>query len=1140
MLKQGVFICSGGNQYTVYEQITDNFSRLDFCTKDAPFHVDPNAVCFSIVKQKGTFTYGDRSIYNKYLGLLDAAHQFNLPTETHSDWQLGKYYKHITRAQPSSSFLEETVLCNGIIDSYTVQFGENIYTTATVAAYSTSKLLPLNYAAYTDISLSAKDVAGDAPFYSLSVLRARYDISHLDAYDFVVADSLELAEARLNEWLTTDVPMKGVDTETTGVDVDMCGKDRMVGIILSWNENQSTYFPFHHKEFPNLSEEFLQQRLMPAIRNEEARLVAHNKKFERKVFLHEGWNIHIKYDTLPLSCLVNPVMEKGAHELKSLMLKLTGKKFLELADIFVSSKLIDFSVLPKEIVRLYACPDASSLLQLYPHLWAQLPPDSRHLAEVEYDLADVKADQEYYGLRVDTEKFLANLDNCDYTLDLLLKTFRALTGVDGNINSNELMADLMYGKMQCPVLVRTKTGKPSTGAASVTKLASKKREDSPTQLVTEGIKDKFGNEIIKAEQLNQAKYPALVVLEKYRVYYKLRSAFYSRFERTAQSGRIFFWVNQNGASSGRQSSPMHQLPAELKDIIIPDTPEHDMWDPDYSQIELRMIAFLAGEKELIELCKDPENDIHRAIGSLITGKEMWEISAEERKVGKRRNFGVIYLISAYGLAGQIAGAGYSKEDVTRAQTSLDDFYTRFRRIKKYIAQNAEKVQSRGYITTYFGRYKYFPEIFDPELTSKKRTSILRKANNMPVQGTAADFLKLGETNMDRYIRNRGWDTIMPSGFPRVRVALSIHDEVLIMADRTIPYEEILEMIKTCMELPIPGAPPFFCSPALVDTWAQHDDPSVEMPILLRNKIIEDYNKTGVSVFKYSNYRVFLSEENRAKIQDALKDAPFPDRKKVLEKFGDLLGYEYLNGDNGTDILESNRYNALTTALAKQNATFRDSNYLKILNDYRETVLEDYMQGLISQYGTDPAAVAAHVRHPSLTHELISRHPAPKAMKLSHVDAILYATTQYIEGNSGNFECVHDTLPVVETEPLVRLDKDGNTVYETETDTIDEDMYDPNDDEHYVAEMTTGEKVYVWELMDALCVDITDLPEAAADAVIKKVWEQRAPDGFYNVLFLHGGTLVDSKFRVEDIDKIELTDFIKEVSHGHIEAGQPVR
>lgn len=1063
MLKQGLFIDESGIEYTVYEQSVDGFSRMDFCEKDANFHTDVGSVKFSIVKQKDTFVYGDRNIYRSYNSLLDSAHQLNVRSETTHEWKLGKYYTKIVRSQPSSQFLEETVQCNGKPDSHTVQFGTKILTMWVVAEYSESRLMPLNYPEYERIALETEEITGgDAPYYSLSVLRARYDIAHLDSCDFVVADDLQTARKRLKRWLEAEVELKGIDTETTGTDIDLYGEDKMVGIILSYKYGESTYYPFGHKKFDNLTEDFLQNELMPAIKREEHRLVSHNKKFERKVFLHTGWSIHIKYDTMPLSFMVNPVIERGAHALKDLMYRATKKVFLELDNIFVSSKLIDFSVLPKEIVRLYACPDASSLLFLYPWLWKQLPSYSRRITEVEFDLADVKADQEYYGLRVDVEKFMKNLENCDYTMKMLLQAFRTITGVDGNINSTEVLSNLIFGKMSCPVLVRTKTGKPSTGAASIKKLASIKLEGERKNCIEGDLCDLNGKPVVKAKDLNNAKYPALVILEKYRVYNKLRTAFYSRFERTKRSGRVFFWVNQNGATSGRQSSPMHQLPPELKDIILSDSPEHDMWDPDYSQIELRMIAFLAGEKELIELCKDPENDIHRAIGSLISNKEMWQISSEERKVGKRRNFGVVYMISAYGLAAQIAGAGYSKKDVEDADKSLNDFYHRFKRIRKYIAQNAEKVTSQGYITTFFGRNKYFKEIFDPEITSRKKASLIRQANNLPVQGTAADYLKLAETNFDAYIRNKGWDQLMENGFPRVRVALSIHDEVLLMADRSIPYEEIILMIRTCMEMPIEGAPPFFCAPSLVESWAQHDDDSVAMPVLLRDKLIEDYQRTGVSV---------LNREN----------------------------------------------------------------YMETLNTYREKVLHDYMEGLIQKYGKDPDAVAPHVRHPSLTHELIARYPAPRDLGLSHEESIHYATEKYIQGEAVNIhidstkENVNTLEDLAELQVLVNFDSDGNVVYESESDSVAEEAQDPYDDEHFVNELVNGEKVYVWELMDALCIDLSGLSVSAADEVIKKIWEHRDDDGFFRVMIVYGGEMREAPFRVEDIDQIELTEFIKEVA-----------
>lgn len=152
-----------------------------------------------------------------------------------------------------------------------------------VAEYSESRLMPLNYQEYDRIALESEEVTGgDAPYYSLSVLKARYDISHLDSCDFVVADDLRTARERLKRWLDADVQLKGIDTETTGTDIDLYGEDKMVGIILSYKYGESTYYPFGHKKFDNLTEDFLQNELMPAIKHEEYRLVSHNKSSSGK------------------------------------------------------------------------------------------------------------------------------------------------------------------------------------------------------------------------------------------------------------------------------------------------------------------------------------------------------------------------------------------------------------------------------------------------------------------------------------------------------------------------------------------------------------------------------------------------------------------------------------------------------------------------------------------------------------------------------------------------------------------------------------------------------------------------------------------------------------------------------------------
>lgn len=279
------------------------------------------------------------------------------------------------------------------------------------------------------------------------------------------------------------------------------------------------------------------------------------------------------------------------------------------------------------------------------------------------------------------------------------------------------------------------------------------------------------------------------------------------------------------------------------------------------------------------------------------------------------------------------------------------------------------------------------------------------------------------------------------------------------------------MIRTCMEMPIPDAPPFFCSPALVKTWAGHDDDSVAIPVLLRDRLIKNYQETGVSVFNAENYQ-------------------------------------------------------------------------KTLDDYREHEFVSYMDGLIQKWGRDPDTVAAHVRHPSLTHELIARYKAPKSMKLSHEESIHYAVVKYLEGSTAD-----TTKPTTKENPtegmsdfeelnrLVNFDGEGNPVYDMPEEEVEEDVQTLNDDEGAILGLVQGERVYVWMLLDTLLIDLTGFSKEDANKVIRWVWQYRVPDGFYNVKLQVGSSIVSANFNVEDIDTIALTDFMKELnSNAVVETG----
>lgn len=1144
MLKSGLFSTPSGD-YTVYEIVEKGFHRIDFVTDNADFQVDFDKVAYSQVRRKGTRFIGDQRIYDTYLRVKETIESANFQTIKDAKWEDGSYVTTIKSNNAKLNYVMETKSVNGQLESYTAIGDGYTITSYIVDPIYGIKMEPMNYSEYTTSSLLQDTVSSstDVVFYDIETLRRRLPIDHIYRNDYVVATNIEIARKRLKQFKKDSYPLRAFDTETTGLDVDMYGEDKLVGIILGTNETTATYFPFRHEGDFNLPIEFLDE-LMKVVISMQDVLVAHNKKFDRKVMLKEGYDLRIRYCSMQLSIVLNPtVTVKGIHSLKYLSNQITGLRFLELDDIFVNSKFINFAKLTPELILPYACPDGTNPLIIMKHMLKELPKYQTRLFNLESDLSDLKADQEFYGIRVDIKRFEKQYKNCNYIIDMLLKAFRTLTKEDININSGPALQDLLYNKMHCKVLLRTKTGVPSTSAAAIKKLAGIKT--SKPRVIKNDLMDMYGNVIIEAKKLSESEYPALVILSKYREYNKLKTAFYSRFERTMKTGRVFFWINQNGAATGRQSSPMHQLPRDLKEIILSDAEDRDFWGPDFSQIELRMIAYLAGEKNLIELAKDPDNDIHRIIGSLITKKEMWEITPEERSTGKRRNFGVVYLISAMGLAGQIFGPGYTKENVKFCQQQLDEFYSTFKRIDRYIKGNAAKVQKRGYMeTAWFHRRRNFDEIFDPDIEPSRLSSLLRMANNVPVQGTAADYMKVAEVQMYNYIRDKGWNELR-GGFPRVRVILSIHDEAIISVDNSIPYEEIIEMIVKCMETPVDDAPPFFVQPARMPNWEGHSNDALAMPIGFRDKVIEDYHKTGKSVFKQSFFKLVMPNDIKSDFEsiDMLT-------ANVAEKYLSLIRLEYLYGDYVTEYTNEHLKDALNNYINSGTLNYRIDNYIELLNSYRMDKLKSYMSELIAQYGTDYKEVSKHVRHPSLTFQLLDVYDKEIDRHMEHADRITEATRLYIDelraGKDSSKlvfkvklsdeikEPVDKDLFAQQLEPLVDFDSDGNVIYtDTSEENSDISEFFWDDDPDDIILRVNTDPTFVWEFADTIVFDVQDLSEESINKVLSYIYQHKESDGFYTTQILYNYKLMSTGIKVESINIDEANAVLRSLQQKEI-------
>lgn len=606
---------------------------------------------------------------------------------------------------------------------------------------------------------------------------------------------------------------------------------------------------------------------------------------ENPSMTNHGINIRSDVDGFHISMKLDQRRGKGIHTLKSITTRITGKFWLELDQIFKGT--VKFDVLPPNLIKLYAGADPCNTIRVIEHLEKELPKSMRSVTALEHELTYVKSENEYYGMRTDVDLLNKSIAQYTYMKDLLEKRIKEIHHTTKNIRSNNVKRDIFYNQLHAPVSIRTITGEPSTSKIALADIIEKgelpkdkrikgipdmvmfvDRNGFITEQPRDGENDKEKIVIISGEELGSNKYPSLLMFRKYSAVCKELGAL-QRIKKKSHNGCVMFYIISDGAESDRQTSDAHQYSDKMKEMILSDSEDHWLISCDYSQVELRVLAYVSGEEELMKLEEDPDIDIHRAILHIITGKPIYLISDKERKDGKQTNFGVVYGMSAFGLVKRRFGIHYSKEQLMECQKSIIDFYNGLPGVKKFCNESEELVLRDKQISTKFGYIRQFPQLDDPAIDKKTRSKVIKGANNTRIQGFAATLMKIAEVNYYKYIRAKGWDKLVDCNgvmLPLVRMMLSIHDEVLISAHKSIPVAEIIEMCKECQEVRIHGAPPFFASPAFVKNWHAGKSSKYEIPIRFRDKIIEEHKK-GNEILDMSRYVEVLTEYRNGVLHD---------------------------------------------------------------------------------------------------------------------------------------------------------------------------------------------------------------------------------------------------------------------------------
>jgi len=548
------------------------------------------------------------------------------------------------------------------------------------------------------------------------------------------------------------------DTETTGLDpmrVDL------VGLSFSVEPGRAWYVPVGHKEGEQLPLETVLARIRPLMESTELAKCAHNANYDVTVLANHGIICqNVDFDTM----IAAHLLSKGALGLKNLSLNVLGHEMTPISELIgTGRKQITFDQVDIADAVDYAAADADMTGRLRGVLEEQVEGQGLTglMADMEMPLVPVLVNMQRHGIKMDAGALHEMSRDLQETMSKVEVDLYESIGHTVNINSPQQLSDLLFNELGLPRTKRTKTGY-STDANSL-----------------EGLK---------------GLHPVVDNILEYRQISKLKSTYVDALPEMINpvTGRIHTSYNQTGSATGRMSSSdpnLQNIPIRTdlgrqvrRAFVADNAPEWLLFSADYSQIELRVLAHLSQDAGLLDAFRRGE-DIHSATASLMFEVPINEVDSDQRRIAKVLNFGVIYGLSPHGIAQQ---TGFSREEGSKF---IESYFAKYPGISEYIENVKVKTRETQYVETVMGRRRYVPDINSSNFNV--RGGAERMAVNMPIQGTAADIMKLAMIRVHHRLEQ---DAL------RSKMLLQVHDELVF----EVPKEE-LEAIKEVVYDEMPAA-----------------------------------------------------------------------------------------------------------------------------------------------------------------------------------------------------------------------------------------------------------------------------------------------------------------------------------------------
>ncbi|MDG6874601.1 DNA polymerase I [Glaesserella parasuis] len=639
---------------------------------------------------------------------------------------------------------------------------------------TSAEKIPNNYQATQAVSSEQKS----APFVKISIDRTAYDC----------VNSPEL----FTKWLAKlqMAQLVAVDTETDNLDAMQAN---LVGISFGLENGEACYIPLAHKGkitqstqvdlfgeseaeldevealLPNqLNKADCLVQLKPILENQNIRKIGQNIKYDLTIFARNGIELQgVAFDTMLQSYTLDST---GRHNMDNLAERYLGHQTIPFEELAGKGKhQLTFDQIELDKATEYAGEDAEITMKLHQLLWSELqktPELVKLFEQIEMPLVSVLSRVERNGVLIDPAKLLAHSVEIEQRLKELETLVHQEAGEVFNLASTKQLQEILFNKLGLPILKKTPKGAPSTN-----------------------------EEVL--EELAQMGHQVPVLLMEHRGLSKLKSTYTDKLPQmiNAQTGRVHTSYHQAVTATGRLSSSdpnLQNIPIRneqgrrIRQAFIA-RDGYVILAADYSQIELRIMAHLANDANMIKAFAEGK-DIHRSTAAEIFGVPLEAVTSEQRRSAKAINFGLIYGMSEFGLANQL---GISRTD---AKKYMELYFQRYPAVQQFMLDIREKAAEKGYVETLFGRRLYLPEINSSNQMRRKAAE--RVAINAPMQGTAADIIKVAMIGIDQAVRN----------CEDIAMIMQVHDELVfeVKADRVEHYTQLIKAeMEKAIELKVP-------------------------------------------------------------------------------------------------------------------------------------------------------------------------------------------------------------------------------------------------------------------------------------------------------------------------------------------------